>query len=49
MRQRDHWVGAAGVGSKCAGSPVFVLVNAKADTGGDGQERDQELLLPLVH
>lgn len=24
-------------------------MNAEADAGGDGQERDQALLLPLVH
>jgi hypothetical protein len=49
MPQSDQQAGAAGAASKRGGSPVLVLVNAKADTGGDGQEREQELLLPFVH
>lgn len=35
--------------SKGGDSPVLVLVNAKANAGGDGQERNQASLLPLVH
>ena len=44
MPQSDQQAGAAGAASKRGGSPVLVLVNAKADTHKD----DQALLLPVI-
>lgn len=43
-RERD-----SEVGGKRGDSPVPVLVNAKTDTGGDGQQGDRVQLLPFVH